>query len=57
MNKLEMKITLCPLEVDLSWLTMPVFTGALVLITFIAIAVALWNAADPDEDDETYFDD
>jgi len=52
MIKPEMRTTPCLLDVDASWLTMPVFIGVMVFVAFLAIAITLWNAATQDDNDD-----
>lgn len=52
MIKQEMTITRFLLDVETSWLTMPVFIGALVGVAFVAAAILLWNAVVTGDDDD-----
>ena len=52
MIKQEMTITRFLLDVETSWLTMPVFIGALVGVAFLSAAILLWNAVVTGDDDD-----
>ena len=56
MIKQEMTITRFLLDVETSWLTMPVFIGALVGVAFVAAAILLWNAVITGDDDDDHHD-